>query len=122
MQPTLDKGNSHERKFQSYLVCMTFSHPHDRVPKLVRKYQCNVEFYVWSHSIISLLSSYDFFKTTLLSRPLPFFEYQMRDNLLCHVVSSVLAGTVATSVYFPDVLTVVLGSHYRLQLFARPQM
>ena len=46
----------------------------------------------------------------------------MRDNLLCHVVSSVLAGTVATSVYFPDVLTVVLGSHYRLQLFARPQM
>lgn len=47
------------------------------------------------------LNSYDFFKTFLLSRPLPLVQFQMRDNLLCHVVSSVLAGTVATSMYRP---------------------
>ncbi|KAK7694191.1 hypothetical protein QCA50_001371 [Cerrena zonata] len=49
----------------------------------------------------SQVGSYDFFKTFLVSRPLPLFEYQMRDNLLCHVVSSVLAGTVATTVCAP---------------------
>ncbi|TCD66768.1 Mitochondrial dicarboxylate transporter [Steccherinum ochraceum] len=53
----------------------------------------------------SQVGSYDFFKTKLLAKPLPFFNFQMRDNLLCHVASSVLAGTVATTVCAPaDVL------------------
>ncbi|KAI0078479.1 mitochondrial carrier [Panus rudis PR-1116 ss-1] len=51
------------------------------------------------------LLSYDFFKSILLSRPLPIVRYQVRDNIFCHIISSVLAGTVATTVCAPaDVL------------------
>ncbi|THH30184.1 hypothetical protein EUX98_g4008 [Antrodiella citrinella] len=53
----------------------------------------------------SQVGSYDFFKTNLLARPIPLLNYQLRDNLYCHVISSVLAGTVATTVCAPaDVL------------------
>lgn len=45
-------------------------------------------------------SRYDFFKSTLLHRRLPIVDYQTRDNLLLHVFSSCLSGTVATSQLF----------------------
>lgn len=40
---------------------------------------------------------YDFFKTTLLSNPVPFIDHQFRDNLSLHLVSSCLSGMFATS-------------------------
>lgn len=43
------------------------------------------------------ISRYDYIKTRLLSAPLPFGDYRFKDDLACHVASSVLAGTVATS-------------------------
>ncbi|KAF5377153.1 hypothetical protein D9615_006358 [Tricholomella constricta] len=49
----------------------------------------------------SQVASYDFFKTTLLHHPLPLVDYQLRDNLLLHVVASTLAGTFATTVCSP---------------------
>jgi len=49
----------------------------------------------------SQVASYDFFKSTLLRNPLPLIDYQLRDNLLLHVVASTLAGTVATTVCSP---------------------
>ncbi|KAI0320979.1 dicarboxylic acid transporter [Amylostereum chailletii] len=53
----------------------------------------------------SQVGSYDFFKSGLLHQPLPFVNYQLKDNLLLHTVSSCLAGTVATTVCAPaDVL------------------
>ncbi|KAH8086608.1 mitochondrial carrier [Cristinia sonorae] len=53
----------------------------------------------------SQVGSYDFVKTKLLAAPLPVIDYQLQDNLLCHVISSVAAGTVATTVCAPaDVL------------------
>lgn len=41
--------------------------------------------------------SYDFFKSGLLARPMPIVGYQFQDNLWCYTVSSLLAGTIATS-------------------------
>ncbi|KIP06292.1 hypothetical protein PHLGIDRAFT_30533 [Phlebiopsis gigantea 11061_1 CR5-6] len=53
----------------------------------------------------SQVGSYDFVKTHLLARPLPLTDYQFRDNILCHVASSTLAGTIATTITSPaDVL------------------
>ncbi|KAL6300263.1 mitochondrial carrier domain-containing protein [Sparassis latifolia] len=53
----------------------------------------------------SQVGSYDFFKSTLLRHPIPIIEYHFRDSLLLHTVSSLLAGTVATTVCAPaDVL------------------
>lgn len=40
---------------------------------------------------------YDFFKSTLLQNPIPYIDFQFRDNLLLHTVASCAAGTVATS-------------------------
>ena len=40
---------------------------------------------------------YDLFKTWFLRHRVPFVDYQFRDNLGLHMVSSTLAGTVATS-------------------------
>jgi len=54
---------------------------------------------------VSQVGSYDFFKSTLLRNPLPVVDYQLRDNLLLHVLASLLAGTFATTVCSPaDVL------------------
>lgn len=53
----------------------------------------------------SQVGSYDYFKSTLLSRPIPMLDYQFHDGLLLHSVASCLAGTVATTVCSPaDVL------------------
>ncbi|EKM60727.1 uncharacterized protein PHACADRAFT_133456 [Phanerochaete carnosa HHB-10118-sp] len=53
----------------------------------------------------SQVGSYDYIKTTLVAHRLPIVDYQFRDNLLCHTVSSCLAGTIATTVCAPaDVL------------------
>ncbi|KII94404.1 hypothetical protein PLICRDRAFT_133110 [Plicaturopsis crispa FD-325 SS-3] len=53
----------------------------------------------------SQVGSYDYFKTVLLRNPVPGTNYQMNDNLLLHVVSSLLAGSFATTVCSPaDVL------------------
>ena len=41
--------------------------------------------------------SYDFFKSMLLRYPIPVMNYQLRDNLLLHVIASLAAGTFATS-------------------------
>ncbi|KAF8061006.1 mitochondrial carrier [Lyophyllum atratum] len=49
----------------------------------------------------SQVASYDFFKSTLLHNPLPLVDYQLRDNLVLHVIASTLAGTVATTVCSP---------------------
>lgn len=45
--------------------------------------------------------SYDLFKSILLHNPVPIIDYQFRDNLGLHMVSSTLAGTVATTVCSP---------------------
>ncbi|GJE87863.1 mitochondrial carrier [Phanerochaete sordida] len=53
----------------------------------------------------SQVGSYDLVKSTLLANRLPLVNYQFRDNLWCHTVSSCLAGTIATTVCAPaDVL------------------
>ncbi|KAF8238379.1 mitochondrial carrier [Tricholoma matsutake] len=53
----------------------------------------------------SQVASYDFFKSTLLRYPIPVMNYQLRDNLLLHVIASLAAGTFATTVCSPaDVL------------------
>ncbi|KAI0700428.1 mitochondrial carrier domain-containing protein [Cytidiella melzeri] len=49
----------------------------------------------------SQVATYDYFKSKLLSRSLPFTSYQFKDNLLCHTASSLLAGAVATTVCSP---------------------
>jgi len=54
---------------------------------------------------VSQVGSYDFFKSTLLRHPIPVLDYQLKDSLLLHVISSCLAGTVATTICSPaDVL------------------
>ncbi|KAI0367511.1 dicarboxylic acid transporter [Pilatotrama ljubarskyi] len=53
----------------------------------------------------SQVGSYDLFKTLLLRNPLPLIDHQLEDGLVLHTISSVLAGTVATTVCAPaDVL------------------
>ncbi|KAI0344082.1 mitochondrial carrier [Trametopsis cervina] len=53
----------------------------------------------------SQVATYDYFKSRLLSQPLPLTNFQFKDNLLCHTASSLLAGAVATTVCSPaDVL------------------
>ncbi|KAF8641014.1 hypothetical protein AX17_000659 [Amanita inopinata Kibby_2008] len=53
----------------------------------------------------SQVGSYDFFKSNLLHRHLPIVDYQLKDNLLLHVLASCLSGTVATTICSPaDVL------------------
>ncbi|KAL4250099.1 mitochondrial carrier family protein [Abortiporus biennis] len=60
----------------------------------------------------SQVGSYDLFKKSLLAAPLPIIGFQLHDNLLCHVISSVLAGTVATTVCAPaDVIRSRIMSH-----------
>ncbi|KAF8912935.1 dicarboxylic acid transporter [Gymnopilus junonius] len=49
----------------------------------------------------SQVGSYDFFKTTLLGNRLPILNFQFRDNLLLHLVSSCMAGMFATTVCSP---------------------
>jgi len=49
----------------------------------------------------SQVGSYDHFKSLLLRHQLPVINYQLRDNLLLHVVASFLAGTVATTICLP---------------------
>jgi len=50
----------------------------------------------------SQVGSYDYLKTTLLKQqPLSVIDYQFRDNFVCHVTASLLAGTVATTVCAP---------------------
>jgi len=49
----------------------------------------------------SQVGSYDYFKTLLLRHPLPVINYQLRDNLLLHVIASCLAGTIATTICSP---------------------
>lgn len=53
-----------------------------------------------TQALILYLNSYDFIKHKLRGRTLPFVDYQLRDNLLLHVISSCLAGTFATSSSF----------------------
>ncbi|KAI8983353.1 dicarboxylic acid transporter [Trametes punicea] len=53
----------------------------------------------------SQVGSYDMFKTLLLRNRIPLVGYQLEDGLLLHCISSILAGTVATTVCAPaDVL------------------
>ncbi|KIM38442.1 hypothetical protein M413DRAFT_447888 [Hebeloma cylindrosporum] len=53
----------------------------------------------------SQVGSYDFIKTSLLSKPVPLTVYQFQDNMSLHLVSSSLAGMFATTVCAPaDVL------------------
>lgn len=53
----------------------------------------------------SQVGSYDFFKSRLLSKHIPVVDVTLQDNFLLHVISSTLAGTVATTVCSPaDVL------------------
>ncbi|KAF9569840.1 dicarboxylic acid transporter [Agrocybe pediades] len=49
----------------------------------------------------SQVGSYDFIKSTLLAHRLPVGDWQMRDNLALHIVSSCLAGMFATTVCSP---------------------
>ncbi|KAJ7071389.1 mitochondrial carrier [Mycena amicta] len=49
----------------------------------------------------SQVGSYDFFKSSLLRHSGSVFNYQLKDNLLLHVLASLLAGTVATTVCSP---------------------
>ncbi|CAL1696692.1 unnamed protein product [Somion occarium] len=58
-----------------------------------------------TRAILMNVGSYDVFKTLLISQPLPIIQFQFRDNLLCHVISSIMAGAFATTVCAPaDVL------------------
>ncbi|KAL1747320.1 mitochondrial carrier domain-containing protein [Schizophyllum fasciatum] len=53
----------------------------------------------------SQVGSYDFFKSSLLGYTLPGTEFTFRDNLVTHTLSSLAAGTFATTVCSPaDVL------------------
>ncbi|KAJ3540867.1 hypothetical protein NMY22_g4123 [Coprinellus aureogranulatus] len=53
----------------------------------------------------SQVGSYDFIKSRLLSKHIPLVDITLQDNFLLHVISSTLAGTVATTVCSPaDVL------------------
>ncbi|EEB89378.1 hypothetical protein MPER_12527 [Moniliophthora perniciosa FA553] len=53
----------------------------------------------------SQVGSYDYFKSVLLNKQIPFTNYQLRDSLLLHSIASCLAGTLATTVCSPvDVL------------------
>lgn len=49
----------------------------------------------------SQVGSYDFFKASLLNRTIPVFNHKLKDSLLLHSISSILAGTVATTVCSP---------------------
>ncbi|KAJ7293814.1 mitochondrial carrier [Mycena rebaudengoi] len=49
----------------------------------------------------SQVGSYDFFKSQLLHHSEPILNFQLRDNLLLHVLASLLAGTFATTVCSP---------------------
>ncbi|KAG7090789.1 hypothetical protein E1B28_009873 [Marasmius oreades] len=49
----------------------------------------------------SQVGSYDFFKSSLLNKTMPVFDYQLKDSLLLHSIASCLAGTVATTVCSP---------------------
>ncbi|KAH9982134.1 dicarboxylic acid transporter [Lactifluus volemus] len=53
----------------------------------------------------SQVGSYDFFKSKLMHRVIPFLNIKFKDNILLHSVASCLAGLVATTVCAPaDVL------------------
>ncbi|TDL28899.1 mitochondrial carrier [Rickenella mellea] len=59
----------------------------------------------------SQVGSYDYFKTKLLRRRVPFLDYELRDNLVLHSTASCLAGTVATTICAPaDVIKARLMS------------
>ncbi|CAK5280050.1 unnamed protein product [Mycena citricolor] len=49
----------------------------------------------------SQVGSYDFIKSSLLRHSATLFDYQLKDNLLLHVISSLSAGAVATTVCSP---------------------
>ncbi|KAF7306501.1 hypothetical protein MIND_00441400 [Mycena indigotica] len=62
----------------------------------------------------SQVGSYDFFKSKLLQHSDRILNYQFKDNLLLHVVSSLLAGTFATTVCSPaDVMRTRIMSHQK---------
>ncbi|KAM6498356.1 Mitochondrial carrier domain containing protein [Amanita muscaria] len=50
---------------------------------------------------VSQVGSYDFFKARILQQRVPIFDYKFRDNLLVHVLASLLSGTVATTICSP---------------------
>ncbi|KAJ4485528.1 mitochondrial carrier domain-containing protein [Lentinula aciculospora] len=53
----------------------------------------------------SQVGSYDLFKSALLDKTIPVLDYQLHDSLALHTLSSLLAGTFATTVCSPaDVL------------------
>jgi len=53
----------------------------------------------------SQVCSYDLFKSALMHKTIPVLEYQLKDNIALHILSSLLAGTFATTVCSPaDVL------------------
>ncbi|KAL0950693.1 hypothetical protein HGRIS_007470 [Hohenbuehelia grisea] len=49
----------------------------------------------------SQVGSYDYLKSKLLDREVPFIQYRFHDNLVLHVISSITAGGVATTVCSP---------------------
>jgi len=50
---------------------------------------------------MSQLASYDYFKAYFLAKPVPMINFQFEDNPLLHVVSSSVAGVVATTICSP---------------------
>jgi len=61
---------------------------------------------------VSQVGSYDFFKDSLLGKPIPWVGYQFQDNLVLHTAASCAAGTVATTVCAPaDVIRSRVMAH-----------
>ncbi|PPR00258.1 hypothetical protein CVT24_005006 [Panaeolus cyanescens] len=50
---------------------------------------------------VSQVGSYDFIKTSLISKTVPVIEYQLQDNLVLHLISSCFAGMFATTICSP---------------------
>ncbi|KAF7319884.1 hypothetical protein MKEN_00771600 [Mycena kentingensis (nom. inval.)] len=67
----------------------------------------------------SQVGSYDFFKSNLLQHSARLLNYQLKDNLLLHVLASLMAGTFATTVCSPaDVMrTRIMSSSSNESLF-----
>ncbi|KAF9056451.1 dicarboxylic acid transporter [Panaeolus papilionaceus] len=50
---------------------------------------------------VSQVGSYDFIKTSLIFKTIPIVDYQLKDNLVLHLISSCFAGMFATTICSP---------------------
>ena len=72
-----------------------------RVHRLARKFKCRQQIRDCRTEVVNvLLHRYDLFKTLLLRNRIPLIDHQIEDGLLLHTISSILAGTVATSKHY----------------------